>query len=44
MIPTKIMQDYSRNSEYLDLNQAIGRVILAGRDLTRFAGVYFSRC
>ncbi|KAI9139562.1 ABC transporter transmembrane region 2-domain-containing protein [Paraphysoderma sedebokerense] len=31
--PTKIMEDYSRN---------IGRIILAGRDLTRFAG-YTSR-
>ena len=34
--PTKIMEDYSRNSGYLvNLSQAIGRVILAGRDLTR---------
>ncbi|KAJ3088108.1 ATP-binding cassette sub- D member 3, partial [Quaeritorhiza haematococci] len=41
--PTKIMEDYSRNSGYLvNLSQAIGRVILAGRDLTRFAG-YTSR-
>lgn len=41
--PTKIMEDYSRNSSYLvNLSQAIGRVILAGRDLTRFAG-YTSR-
>lgn len=32
---TKIMSDYSRNSGYLvNLSQAIGRVILAGRDLT----------
>ncbi|KAL7749365.1 hypothetical protein RI367_005236 [Sorochytrium milnesiophthora] len=37
--PTKIMEDYSRNSGYLvNLSQAIGRIILAGRDLTRFAG------
>lgn len=36
---TKIMEDYSRNSSYLvNLSQAIGRIILAGRDLTRFAG------
>ena len=41
--PTKIMEDYSRNSNYLiNLSQAIGRVILAGRDLTKFAG-YTSR-
>ncbi|ORZ35069.1 ABC transporter transmembrane region 2-domain-containing protein [Catenaria anguillulae PL171] len=41
--PTKIMSDYSRNSSYLvNLSQAVGRVILAGRDLTRFAG-YTSR-
>ncbi|KAI3650106.1 hypothetical protein MP228_005738 [Amoeboaphelidium protococcarum] len=41
--PTKIMEDYSRNSSYLvNLSQAVGRVILAGRDLTRFAG-YTSR-
>ena len=41
--PMKIMEDYSRNSAYLvNLSQAIGRVILAGRDLTRFAG-YTSR-
>lgn len=34
--PTKIMEDYSRNSSYLvNLSQAIGRVILAGRDLTK---------
>ncbi|KAI8358331.1 ABC transporter transmembrane region 2-domain-containing protein [Mortierella sp. GBAus27b] len=32
--PTKIVEDYSRNS--------VGRLILAGRDLTRFAG-YTSR-
>jgi ATP-binding cassette subfamily D (ALD) protein 3 len=33
------MEDYSRNSGYLvNLSQAIGRFILAGRDLTRFAG------
>ncbi|CAG8840944.1 11661_t:CDS:2, partial [Racocetra persica] len=37
--PTKIMEDYSRNSGYLvNLSQAVGRLILAGRDLTRFAG------
>jgi ABC-type multidrug transport system fused ATPase/permease subunit len=41
--PTKIMEDYSRNSGYLvSLSQAVGRIILAGRDLTRFAG-YTSR-
>ncbi|KAI9183096.1 hypothetical protein H9P43_004013 [Blastocladiella emersonii ATCC 22665] len=41
--PTKIMEDYSRNSSYLvNLSQAVGRIILAGRDLTRFAG-YTSR-
>ncbi|RIA80538.1 ABC transporter transmembrane region 2-domain-containing protein [Glomus cerebriforme] len=41
--PTKIMEDYSRNSGYLvNLSQAVGRLILAGRDLTRFAG-YTSR-
>lgn len=33
------MEDYSRNSGYLvNLSQAIGRFILAGRDLTRFSG------
>ncbi|CAG8440215.1 6042_t:CDS:10 [Scutellospora calospora] len=37
--PTKIMEDYSRNSGYLvNLSQAVGRLILAGRDLTRFSG------
>jgi len=37
--PTKIMEDYSRNSGYLiNLSQAVGRLILAGRDITRFAG------
>ncbi|KAI8883643.1 hypothetical protein K501DRAFT_313954 [Backusella circina FSU 941] len=41
--PTKLMEDYSRNSSYLvNLSQAIGRLILTGRDLTRFAG-YTSR-
>lgn len=36
---TKIMEDYSRNSGYLvNLSQAIGRFILAGRELTKFAG------
>ncbi|KAJ3361121.1 ATP-binding cassette sub- D member 3 [Allomyces arbusculus] len=41
--PTQIMEDYSRNSSYLvNLSQAVGRIILAGRDLTRFAG-YTSR-
>ncbi|KAG0329348.1 ATP-binding cassette sub- D member 3 [Dissophora globulifera] len=41
--PTKIVEDYSRNSGYLvSLSQAVGRLILAGRDLTRFAG-YTSR-
>ncbi|KAG9283947.1 hypothetical protein G9A89_005454 [Geosiphon pyriformis] len=41
--PTKIMEDYSRNSGYLvNLSQAVGRLILAGRDLPRFAG-YASR-
>jgi ATP-binding cassette subfamily D (ALD) protein 3 len=41
--PTKLMEDYSRNSGYLvNLSTAVGRVILAGRDLTRFAG-YTSR-
>jgi ATP-binding cassette subfamily D (ALD) protein 3 len=40
---TKIMEDYSRNSGYLiNLSQAVGRLVLAGRDLTRFAG-YTSR-
>ena len=35
--PTKIMEDYSRNSGYLvNLSQAIGRIILAGRDLTKY--------
>lgn len=39
MDPTKIMEDYSRNSGYLiNLSQSIGRIVLAGRDLTRFAG------
>ena len=38
--PTQIMEDYSRNSGYLvNLSQAIGRVILAGRDLQRLAGL-----
>ena len=37
--PTKLMEDYSRNSGYLvSLSQAVGRLLLAGRDLTRFAG------
>lgn len=37
--PTKIMEDYSRNSGYLiNLSQAVGRLVLAGRDLTKFAG------
>ncbi|CAG8601071.1 9614_t:CDS:10, partial [Ambispora leptoticha] len=44
--PTKIMEDYSRNCKYsgylVNLSQAVGRLILAGRDLTRFAG-YTSR-
>ena len=36
---TQIMEDYSRNSGYLiNLSQAVGRLVLAGRDLTRFAG------
>ena len=41
--PTQIMEEYSRNSGYLiNLSQAVGRIVLAGRDLTRFAG-YTSR-
>ncbi|KAL0074433.1 ABC transporter transmembrane region 2-domain-containing protein [Phycomyces blakesleeanus] len=41
--PTVIMEEYSRNSSYLiNLSQAVGRLILTGRDLTRFAG-YTSR-
>ncbi|RKP33592.1 ABC transporter transmembrane region 2-domain-containing protein, partial [Dimargaris cristalligena] len=37
--PTQIMEDYSRNSGFLiNLSQAVGRLILAGRDITRFAG------
>ena len=37
--PTVIMETYSRNSGYLiNLSQAVGRLVLAGRDLTRFAG------
>ncbi|CAG8794114.1 12657_t:CDS:2, partial [Dentiscutata erythropus] len=38
--PTKIMKDYSRNCGWLSSNlfQAIGRLILAGHGLTRFAG------
>lgn len=37
--PTTLMEDYSRNSGYLvNLSQAVGRLLLAGRDLTRFAG------
>lgn len=37
--PTFIMEAYSRNSGYLiNLSQAVGRLVLAGRDLTRFAG------
>lgn len=40
---TRIMEDYSTNSGYLiNLSQAVGRLVLAGRDLTRFAG-YTSR-
>ncbi|EPZ34191.1 ABC transporter domain-containing protein [Rozella allomycis CSF55] len=40
--PAKIMEDYSRNSNYLiNLSQAIGKVILAGRDLTKLAGYTF---
>lgn len=40
---TRIMEDYSRNSGFLiNLSQAVGRIVLAGRDLTRFAG-YTSR-
>lgn len=36
---TKIMEEYSRNSGYLiNLSQAVGRLVLAGRDMTRFAG------
>ncbi|PJF17372.1 ATP-binding cassette, subfamily D (ALD), member 3 [Paramicrosporidium saccamoebae] len=39
---TKIMEDYSTNSGYLiNLSQAVGRLVLAGRDLTRFAGYTF---
>ncbi|KAI7862588.1 ABC transporter transmembrane region 2-domain-containing protein [Spinellus fusiger] len=41
--PTVLMEEYSRNSSYLiNLSQAVGRLILTGRDLTRFAG-YTSR-
>lgn len=41
--PTRVMEDYSRNSGYLiNLSQSVGRIVLAGRDLTRFAG-YTSR-
>ncbi|KAI8336528.1 ABC transporter transmembrane region 2-domain-containing protein [Chlamydoabsidia padenii] len=41
--PIKLMEDYSRNSSFLiNLSQAVGRLILTGRDLTRFAG-YTSR-
>ena len=41
--PTQIMEEYSRNSGFLiNLSQAVGRIVLAGRDLTRFAG-YTSR-
>lgn len=45
--PTTLMEDYSRNctliinflAGYLvNLSQAVGRLLLAGRDLTRFAG------
>lgn len=37
--PTLIMESYSKNSGYLiNLSQAVGRLVLAGRDLTRFAG------
>ena len=37
--PTLIIEAYSRNSGYLiNLSQAVGRLVLAGRDLTRFAG------
>ena len=37
--PTIIMEEYSRNSSYMvNLSQAIGRLLLAGRDLTKFAG------
>ena len=36
---TTIMEEYSRNSGYLvNLSQAIGRLLLAGRELTKFAG------
>ena len=36
---TLIMESYSKNSGYLiNLSQAVGRLVLAGRDLTRFAG------
>ncbi|KAJ1977243.1 hypothetical protein H4R35_002378 [Dimargaris xerosporica] len=39
MDPTQIMEDYSRNSGFLiNLSQAVGRLVLAGRDITRFAG------
>jgi ATP-binding cassette subfamily D (ALD) protein 3 len=39
---TRIMEDYSTNSGYLiNLSQAVGRLVLAGRDLTRFAGYTF---
>lgn len=36
---TQIMEEYSRNSGFLiNLSQAVGRIVLAFRDLTRFAG------
>lgn len=39
----EVVETYQRNSGYLvNLSQAIGRILLAGRDLTRFAG-YSSR-
>lgn len=42
---TRLMEDYSRNSGYLiNLSQAVGRLVLAGRDLTRFAGYTHRVC
>ena len=37
--PTRLMEMYSKNSSYLvNLSQAVGRLVLAGRALTKFAG------
>lgn len=37
--PKQLMEEYTTNSSYLiNLSQAIGRIMMAGRDIARFAG------